>query len=451
MDQFVQIGRRTRFIGIGVLTVLIIACGGTTDEVVPAASTSTPEPTVTQTQSLPPTSTALATVVAAEEPTATSQPASEAREVIVLPFEDEAERAVALELKERWGWDTNLNERTIQLTELFVILSKDLIIPVDHPTFASVENAPDYMLPREPVVAVVIDGDARAYPLAMLMWHEIVNDTVGGVPVTVTFCPLCNTSITFERVVNGQELTFGTSGMLRRSDLVMWDRQSQSLWQQITGNAIVGDFAADKTVLKQLPSAIIAWETFAESYPEGKLLKRVRNSVGMPIREYENPPYAGYDNVDSQPFLFLDPVDDRLVATSRVLTIDGETPVAYPFTFLEETPVLNDSVNGEDIVAFFENGTFSAFFNEAFVHQPVGSVTVFSRNVGNQTLTFELSDTGITDVETESDWNLVGTAIGGELEGTQLKPVVHANHFWFSWAVFKPETQIRHSSDDLSG
>ena len=116
MDQFVQIGRRTRFIGIGVLTVLIIACGGTTDEVVPAASTSTPEPTVTQTQFMPPTSTALATVVAAEEPTATSQPASEAREVIVLPFEDEAERAVALELKERWGWDTNLNERTIQLT-----------------------------------------------------------------------------------------------------------------------------------------------------------------------------------------------------------------------------------------------------------------------------------------------------------------------------------------------
>ena len=133
------------------------------------------------------------------------------------------------------------------------ILGRDQIIPIDIPALLPVANAPDYMQPREPVISIVIEGDARAYPLAMLMWHEIVNDTVGGVPVTVTFCPLCNTSITFERVVDGQELTFGTSGMLRRSDLIMWDRQSQSLWQQITGNAIVGDFVADKTVLKQLP------------------------------------------------------------------------------------------------------------------------------------------------------------------------------------------------------
>jgi len=139
--------------------------------------------------------------------------------VIVVPFEDDAERAVVAELKERWGWDTNFNERTIKLTELITILARDLIIPVDHPTFASVENAPDYMLPKEPVIALVINGDARGYPLAILMWHEIVNDTVGGIPVTVTFCPLCNTGIVFERVVNGQELTFGTSGMLRRIEL----------------------------------------------------------------------------------------------------------------------------------------------------------------------------------------------------------------------------------------
>ena len=171
----------------------------------------------------------------------------------------------------------------------------------------------------------------------------------------------------------------------------------------------------------------------------------------MPIREYDRPPYAGYDNVDAHPFLFLGVVDERLVATSRVLTIDGEIPVAYPFSFLEETPVLNDSVNGEGIVAFFENGTFSAFVNQALADQPGGSVTVFSRNFDDQTLTFELSDTGITDVETGSDWNFVGMAIGGELEGTQLEPVVNANHFWFSWAVFRPDTQIRDSLDDLTG
>jgi len=170
--------------------------------------------------------------------------------VIVVPYEDDEERAVADTLQKHWGWVTNLAVRTIQLTELTILLGRDQIIPVNIPTFLPVSNAPDYMKPREPVVSVVIDGDARAYPLAMLMCHEIVNDTVGGVPVTVTFCPLCNTSIAFERVVDGQELTFGTSGMLRRSDLVMWDRQTQSFWQQITGNAIVGDFAASETVLK---------------------------------------------------------------------------------------------------------------------------------------------------------------------------------------------------------
>ena len=118
-----------------------------------------------------------------------------------------------------------------------------------------------------------------------------------------------------------------------------------------------------------------------------------------------------------------------MVTTSRVLTIDGEIPVAYPFSFLEETPALNDLVNGEEIVAFFENGTFSAFYSQVFVRQTVGSVTVFSRNVDDQTLTFVLSDTGVIDVETGSRWNLVGMAIDGELEGTQLEPVVHANHF----------------------
>ena len=403
-----------------------------------AATVTTPVSTVAQAPTPQQTSTPIATVDPTSEPTATSLPPTEKPQpteepspepVVVVPYEDDAERSIAEILKNYWGWETNFGERTIQLTELTTLLARDLIIPVDTPTFLPVSNAPDYLQPREPVVSVVIDGDARAYPLAMLMWHEIVNDTVGGVPVTVTFCPLCNTSITFERVVDGQELTFGISGMLRRSDLVMWDRQTESLWQQITGNAIVGDFAANKTVLKQLPSAIIASETFAESYPDGKVLRRLTNSAGTPIREYDRPPYAGYDDVDSQPFLFYDPVDDRLVTTSRVLTIDGEIPVAYPFSFLEETPALNDLVNGEEIVAFFENGTFSAFYSQVFVRQTVGSVTVFSRNVDDQTLTFELSDTGVIDVETGSSWNLVGMAIDGELEGTQLEPVVHANHF----------------------
>ncbi|MBT3554138.1 MAG: DUF3179 domain-containing protein [Chloroflexi bacterium] len=170
--------------------------------------------------------------------------------------------------------------------------------------FVQVADAPTYMEPREPVVALVVDGDALVYPRAILMWHKIVNDTADGVPVTVTFCPLCNIGITFLRTVGDQELTFGTSGMLRNSDLVMWDRQTQSFWEQITCEALAGDFAADETVLAQLPSSIMAWETFVSAYPDGQLLEREVNEYGSPVRPYDSPPYAGYDNVDQQAFLF---------------------------------------------------------------------------------------------------------------------------------------------------
>ncbi|MBT4125151.1 MAG: DUF3179 domain-containing protein [Chloroflexi bacterium] len=465
MNQFVRVGsgtnmvgslwkRRIGLLGVGLLATVLVACGGTGDD-----STS---PTVDD-----PSNEATA-VVAAPDPTETPVPTT-APEIEQEPtstpvdvventkeeldfsdlFSDDAEKSRVATLQKIWGWKTNFEERTIPLTELSIVLAKDKITPVDNPTFVSVADAPAYMESREPVVALIVEGDARAYPLAILMWHEIVNDTVGGEPVTVTFCPLCNTGITFSRIIDGQELTFGTSGMLRNSDLVMWDRQSESFWQQITGEALAGDFAANESVLSQLPSSIIAWETFAEAYPEGKLLERVVDDRGLLARPYDSPPYAGYDDVDAHPFLFQGSVDDRLIATSRVLTIDGEIPVAYPFAFLKEAPVINDSINDSPITAFFDYGTFSAFNSLSNEHQTSGSVAVFSRIVGDRLLTFEANDHGITDIETGSAWNYAGIATSGELEGTQLEPVVHANHFWFAWAVFKPATQIRDSLDDL--
>ncbi|MGQ9851612.1 MAG: DUF3179 domain-containing (seleno)protein [Aggregatilineaceae bacterium] len=95
--------------------------------------------------------------------------------------------------------------------------------------------AQEWLQPQSPVVAVSVNGSARAYPLAIMTRHEIVNDTLGGVPVAVTFCPLCNSAIVFERTVEGQVLRFGVSGLLRNSDLIMWDDATQSWWQQFTG------------------------------------------------------------------------------------------------------------------------------------------------------------------------------------------------------------------------
>ena len=355
-----------------------------------------------------------------------------------------------MRFKTLWRWETNFTFRKIGLGEFMTVLARDRITPIDEPTFIAVKDAPSYMKPREPVISVVVNGEAKAYPLAILMWHEIVNDTVGGLPVTVTFCPLCNAAITFDREFGGQVLTFGTSGMLRHSDLVMWDRQTQSWWQQFTGEALVGDYASIDAVLKFVPSSIIAWETFADAYPDGGLLERPFDEFGRLLRSYDSPPYAGYDNVDIQPFLFRGDIDGRLIATSRVLTIDSETPVAYPFSFLSENPVINDSVDGIDLVAFFDNGTLSAFGGRFSEEQTSSSATVFSRAVGDTTLTFELTGSGIRDKETGSTWNFVGMAVSGELQGTKLEIVAHANHFWFAWAVFKPDTEVRSSIEDLA-
>lgn len=467
MEQLVTFGQRARNTGARIgrtasllvlvgVAIVVVACGDSSDKITPAPvndqisetqPAAVPDPTATAKVDQAPASNPTSTVVVEDEEKTPFEATQESDFEEI--FSDDAEKARAATLRTLWGWKTNLEQRTVPLTEMKIVLGRDKITPIDSPSFVSVDDAPDYMESREPVVALIVDGEARAYPLAILMWHEIVNDTVGGKPVTVTFCPLCNTGITFSRIVAGQELTFGTSGMLRNSDLVMWDRESESFWQQITGEALVGDFAADKTVLDQLPSSIIAWETFAETYPEGLLLERVFNSSGLPERPYDSPPYAGYDTIDDRPFLFNGTLDDRLRATSRVLTIDGELPVAYPFSFLEEVPVVNDSVDGAEIVAFFDNGTFSAFNTFSNEHQTAGSVAVFSRMVGEESLTFEATDSGIKDAETGTLWNLAGVAVEGELAGTELEPVLHANHFWFAWAVFKPLTEIRDSIGDL--
>ncbi|MGH2403427.1 MAG: DUF3179 domain-containing (seleno)protein, partial [bacterium] len=171
------------------------------------------------------------------------------------------------------GWKTDFTKHSVPLSQ---ITSggppKDGIPAIDKPVFETVADAGKWLKAKEPVIFFESNGDVRAYPLQILIWHEIVNDTVGGQPVTVTFCPLCNTAIAFDRRLDGRVLDFGTTGMLRFSDLVMYDRQTESWWQQITGEAIVGVLTGKQ--LKFLPAQIVAWETFARTFPAGKVLSR---------------------------------------------------------------------------------------------------------------------------------------------------------------------------------
>jgi len=192
---------------------------------------------------------------------------------------------------------------------------KDGIPAIDDPKFLSLSEAGRWLDSKEPVISLEINNEVKAYPLQIMIFHEIVNDNVGGIPVAITFCPLCNASIVFDRRVDNKILDFGTTGKLRMSDLVMYDRQTESWWQQFTGTGIVGDYAGSR--LKQIPASIVAFEDFHAAYPLAKVLS---NKTGY-IRPYGRNPYRGYDRIGDIPFLFSATVDDRLPAMERVLFV----------------------------------------------------------------------------------------------------------------------------------
>lgn len=337
------------------------------------------------------------------------------------------------------GWETDFTKHSVPFSE---ILSggppRDGIPPIDNPTFVAIEDANDWLDEKEPVVIFENEGDARAYPLQILTWHEIVNDEVGGLPVAVTFCPLCNSAITFDRRLDGVLLDFGTSGKLRNSDLIMWDRQTETWWQQLTGEGIVGELTGKR--LTFLPSAIISWSDFKDAHPDGKVLSK---DTGFG-RRYGQNPYVGYDNAAEPPFLFRGDLDGRLLPKERIVavTID-DVAAAFPFTALNEDRVVNYTVSDQDLVVFFKPGTRTALggllIGEA---EEVGATGVFDRNLNGQQLTFRADGDNFVDNETGTTWSLLGQGIAGPQVGQQLTPLVHANHFWFAWAAFKPDTKI---------
>ncbi len=151
---------------------------------------------------------------------------------------------------------------------------RDTIQPISSPQFQSVSEL-TAVGPLEPVLSLRINGDARAYPLRILLWHEIVNDVVGGVPILVSYCPLCNSGVVYDRRLGGEVLDFGNTGRLRHFDMVMYDHQSESWWQQFTGEAIVGDRSGE--TLRIVPARLESLAKFRQRAPDGKLL--VPNNV----------------------------------------------------------------------------------------------------------------------------------------------------------------------------
>ncbi len=327
--------------------------------------------------------------------------------------------------------------------DIVEVIPMDGIPAIDEPVFQGVSGV-DWLADKEPVIALELAGDARAYPLQIMTWHEIVNDEVGGTPVAVTFCPLCNTAIAFERPeVDGEVTTFGTSGKLINSNLLMYDRATQSLWPQATGEALVGELTG--TRLTRLSARIVPWHEFKSAFPTGKVLSR---DTGYDRRYGENP-YPGYDDVDSAPFLFRGEADGRLAAVERVLGLQsGGEVVAFPYFRLQEQAsggltAANETIGSQPVVVLWKSGTTSALDGEDIASsRDVGAGVAYSRRVGGRVLTFISQGGVIVDQETQTTWNLLGQATEGRLEGRSLEAVDAIDSFWFDWAAFHPDTKI---------
>lgn len=334
---------------------------------------------------------------------------------------------------------TNYEHKTIDLKELVKIKNPNGIKPIDDPIFIPGEEAHYYLSDHDPVIVVKLNGEVRAYPIEVLMHHEVVHDVIQHVPILVTYCPYTDTSYVFRRIIDGNELEFGISGIVRHSNLVLYDFETHSLWQQITGLSVVGDYCG--RTLELIPNQVISFKDFYTTYPAGLVLSR-HTSMDYP---YGTNPYVHYDDLTNHPMFYHGEIDQRLPAMLRVLGIKiGHQATAYPHSLLQNIPILYDHINQMEFVVFYQKGIHSPL-DSAILNQgkKIGSACVFSPYIDGIKLSFiKNSQNKIIDLNTNSEWSILGKAISGPLSGASLMPIPHTNTFWFAWSSFYPFTNI---------
>jgi hypothetical protein len=319
---------------------------------------------------------------------------------------------------------------------------KDGIPSIDTPSFIAVAEAV-WLEPEEPVIVVETRGATKIYPIQILTHHEIVNDVVGDTPLSVTYCPLCDTGIVFRREFDDLLLDFGTTGRLRYSNLIMYDRQTETWWQQATGQAVVGRYAGRR--LEMYPAERLPWDVASARYADARVLSR---QTGY-SRSYGSNPYRGYDT-SARPFLYqgpeIDPEYDQMDRVLRVVVDDTSLPVAFPD--LRDEPVFQREVSGAPIVVLWSPGTASALDTGVMSNgRDIGSANAYDPRVDGRLLHFESTADGFTDRETGSRWDVSGRAVEGELAGVQLEPLVAIQQFWFTYSAFEHDDVWR-SADD---
>ena len=334
--------------------------------------------------------------------------------------------------------DPGIPPLSFSQTALVTVLPQDAIPAIDDPQFVAADRVGDDMADGEKVLGIAWGGEARAYPVAILSRHEVVNDQMAGQPVAITWCPLCYTGLIYSRSIEDEVLSFGVSGKLLMNGLVMYDRQTGSLWSQVLGRAISGPWEGQ--ALGLLPVTHTDWGIWRGLYPDTLVLSKSRTAAQFPRLEYRIDPYISYYAAEDrgvvgtnlEPGVGVENLKEFVIG----VRVGGEA-IAYPFRELSQQPVLNEVVGGTPVLVAFEAGSATG--------------AVFDRRVAGRTLAFALSRTPeaegesilLRDEETGSTWDgLTGRAQAGELVGQRLTPIPSSYFFLFAWRDHFPGAAV---------
>ena len=321
----------------------------------------------------------------------------------------------------------------------------DSIPAVDKPRFIAAASAD--LGAAEPVVAVEVAGEARAYPVRYLLYHEVVNDVVADTPVLVAYCPLCDSAASFSRRVSGRTLTFGVSGQLEYANLRMFDRQTLSRWQQITGRAVGGDLQGAR--LRPLASAVLSWASWRAAHPRGRVLAPPSDAF-----RYGIDPYHGYDSggpTAPSPILATGAEPERadggsvLPPKSRVIGVarDGRALAFTAPASHQRAALAQSRLGGRPLVAFFRRGTALTARAYRLSRSPRGwSATVWLARLDGRQLEFRVSGPSYLEVRTRSRFDFFGRGVSGPFVGRRLTPLPYETSYWFAWRYFHPRTAV---------
>ncbi|MBI3413039.1 MAG: DUF3179 domain-containing protein [Candidatus Aenigmarchaeota archaeon] len=309
----------------------------------------------------------------------------------------------------------------VNISEISTPLPEGAIPEINNPKFITAGSA-TYPEDKDLVAGMAYNGVTKAYPVKMLNLHEVVNDNFSGKPVSMTYCVLCRTPIAYEGRISGKKATFRVTGLLYNANDLLVDIETRSYWQQITGEAVVGD-AIGKNLTK-IPTEMTTWALWKAKYPDTLVMS---SDTGFD-RDYGTDPYGGYEESDKT-WYFPKKEDGRLFVKDIIYGVAfNEGSKAYPKSNVTSDGVINDQIGKNKLLIMHDSD--------------LDTVKVFDRVLRGTELNFETVDGKIVDMKTKSSWNYEGVAVDGPLKTEKLKRIDATHSFWYVWAGFYPQTSV---------